>query len=95
MVLRGDEVHVEAHFRPFGDNANLDARSLHSLRRMHHWLRKLFWTHPMKLVGDVGLVKSCFGPIGDGVSIAAREVHGSHGMYHRLRNRFGCTQWYS
>jgi hypothetical protein len=25
-VLRGDEAQVEAHFSPFGDSANLDAR---------------------------------------------------------------------
>jgi hypothetical protein len=94
MVLRGDEVHVEAHFSPFGDNANLDARLLYGLRRMHHYLRKLFQTHPMELLGDMGLVESCFGPIGDGVSIAAREVHGLHGTYHRLENHFGRTRWY-
>jgi hypothetical protein len=38
--------------------------------------QKLFWTHPMELLGDVGHVESCFSPIGDGVSIGAREVHG-------------------
>ena len=26
MVLLGDEAHVEAHFSPCGDSANLDAR---------------------------------------------------------------------
>ena len=26
MVLLGDEAQVEAHFSPFGDRANLDAR---------------------------------------------------------------------
>ena len=26
MVLLGDEAQVEAHFSPFGDSANLDAR---------------------------------------------------------------------
>jgi hypothetical protein len=26
MVLAGDEAHVEAHFGPFGDSANLEAR---------------------------------------------------------------------
>jgi hypothetical protein len=26
MVLQVDEAQVEAHFRPFGDSANLDAR---------------------------------------------------------------------
>ena len=34
MVLQGDE----AHFGPFGDRANLDARSVHGLRRTYHRL---------------------------------------------------------
>ena len=38
MVLRGDEAQLEAHFGPFGDSANLDARSVHGLRRMYHRL---------------------------------------------------------
>ena len=29
MVLLGDEAQLEAHFGPFGDSANLDARSVH------------------------------------------------------------------
>jgi hypothetical protein len=32
MVLLGDEAHVEAHFSPFGESANLDAREVHGLR---------------------------------------------------------------
>jgi hypothetical protein len=35
--------------------------------------QKLFWTHPMELLGDMGHVESCFSLIGDGVSIDARE----------------------
>ena len=31
MVLLGDEAPVEAHFGPFGDSANLDAREVHGL----------------------------------------------------------------
>ena len=34
--------------------------------------RKLFWTHSMELLGDVGHVESCFGLVGDGVSVGAR-----------------------
>jgi hypothetical protein len=30
--------------------------------------QKLFWTHLMEFLGDVGYVQSCFGPIGDRVS---------------------------
>jgi hypothetical protein len=36
MVLLGDVGQVEAHFGPFGDGVNLDARYVHGLRRMHH-----------------------------------------------------------
>jgi hypothetical protein len=32
MVRLGDEAHVDAHFIPFGDSANLDTRLVHSLR---------------------------------------------------------------
>jgi hypothetical protein len=32
MVLRGDEVQVEAHFSPLGDIANLDSKLVHGLR---------------------------------------------------------------
>jgi hypothetical protein len=31
MELLGDLGHVEAHFRPFGDCANLDTRLVHGL----------------------------------------------------------------
>jgi hypothetical protein len=30
---------------------------------------KLFWIHPIKLLGDVGHVESCFGSFGDSVSV--------------------------
>jgi hypothetical protein len=36
MVLLGDEAVVDAHFGPFGDSANLDARLVHGLRRMYY-----------------------------------------------------------
>jgi hypothetical protein len=38
MVLLGDEAQVEARFSPFEHIANLDARKVHGLRRMCHWL---------------------------------------------------------
>ena len=72
MVLLGDEAQLEASFGPFGDSANLDARSVHCLRRTYHRLGKSFWTHPMELLGDTGHVESRFDPFGDGVSVAAR-----------------------
>ena len=31
-LLLGDKAELEAHFRPFGDSANLDSRSVHGLR---------------------------------------------------------------
>ena len=34
--------------------------------------QKSFWTHPMKLVGDVGPVESRFCLFRDGVSVGAR-----------------------
>ena len=38
MVLLGDEAQLEAHFGPSGDGPNLDARSVHGLRRTYHRL---------------------------------------------------------
>jgi hypothetical protein len=32
MELLGDLGHVESHFSPFGDNANLDTRQVHGLQ---------------------------------------------------------------
>jgi hypothetical protein len=36
MVLLGYEAQLEARFGPFGDSANLNARSVHGLRRTYH-----------------------------------------------------------
>jgi hypothetical protein len=33
---------------------------------------KLFWTHPMDLLGDVGHVESCYSLFVDSVSVGAR-----------------------
>jgi hypothetical protein len=38
MVLLGYEAQLEAHFGPFGDSANLDARLVHGMHRMCHRL---------------------------------------------------------
>jgi hypothetical protein len=35
MKLQGDLGHVDCHFGPFLDSANLDARKLHGLRRTY------------------------------------------------------------
>ena len=42
MVPLGDVAQVEAHFSPFGDSVNLDAREVHGLRQTHHRLRNQF-----------------------------------------------------
>jgi hypothetical protein len=36
MVLLGDEAQVEAHFCPFEDSANLNARWVYCLHRTYH-----------------------------------------------------------
>ena len=68
MVLLGDEAQVEARFCCFGDSANFDARWVHGLQRMYHWIESHFL---MELLADVGHVESSFGPFGDGVSVSA------------------------
>ena len=42
IVLLHVEAQVDARFGLFGDSANLDARSVHDLRRMYHRLRNHF-----------------------------------------------------
>jgi hypothetical protein len=71
MELLDDEAQVEAHFGPFGDSANLDARYV-TVCAEHIIVQKSFYTHPMTLLGDVGHVESHFGPFGDIVSVGAR-----------------------
>ena len=71
MVLLGDEAQVETSFRLFGDSANLDARSVHGLRRTYHGLRNHFghtrWNSYVTWV-----MCNLVGPFGDGVSVSAR-----------------------
>ena len=42
MLLHGDEAQLEARFGPFGDSANLDARTAHGLRRTYYRLENRF-----------------------------------------------------
>ena len=42
MELLGYTGQVEAHFSPFGDSVDLDARKVHGLRQIHHRLRNQF-----------------------------------------------------
>ena len=72
MVLQGDKAQLEARFGPFGDSANLDARSAHGLRRTYHKLKNRFGPTRWKLLADMGRVESSFGPFGDGVSVDVR-----------------------
>jgi hypothetical protein len=54
--------------------------------------QKLFWAHPMVLLGDEAEVKAYFGLFGDSVYLDARLVHGLRRMCHRFRNRFKRTR---
>jgi hypothetical protein len=40
------------------------------------YTQKLFWTHPMILLGDEAEVVGHFGPFGDIANFDARYVHG-------------------
>jgi hypothetical protein len=53
---------------------------------------KLFWAHPMKLLGDVGQLEACFGLFADRVNHGARQVHDLCRMYHTHGNLFGHTR---
>jgi hypothetical protein len=113
----GDVGQMEAHFGPFGDTVNLDARYVLGLRQAYHRIRnhfrrtrlysyvmwvkwklvlvpleivlisrldrcmvctkhpiaqKLFWAHPMELLGDKGQLEACFGLFEDSVNLSAR-----------------------
>ena len=67
MEFLGDVGHLESHFGPFGDSISVDARYLHGLRHMYHWLRNCFG-----LLGDETQVKSRFSPFGDSANLDAR-----------------------
>jgi hypothetical protein len=71
MVLLCDEAQVETRFIPFGDSPNL-TQDRCMVCAEHTIGSKLFWTHPMKLLGDVGHVESHFGLFRDSVSVGAR-----------------------
>ena len=75
MVVLHDEAPVEARLGLFGDSVTLDARQVKIGARFVPNVpkaQKLFWTHPMELLGDVGHVESHFGPCGDSVSVGVR-----------------------
>ena len=68
MVLLGNEAQVEARFGQFGDSANLDARWVHGLQRMYHWIESRFL---MEHLGDEAQEEARFGPFGNSVSVGA------------------------
>jgi hypothetical protein len=55
------------------------------------WAQKLFWTHPMALLGDDAQVDDHFGLFGDSAKLMQKSVHGLRRTYHRLVNHFGHT----
>ena len=59
MVLLGDEAQFEARFGPFGDSANLDARSVHGLRKRTIDSEIILDAPDGKLLGGLGHVESC------------------------------------
>ena len=72
MVLLGDEAQLQARFGPFGDSVNLDARSVHGLRRTYHRLGNHFGrTRWNSLVTWVMQNLTSF-HFGDNVSVGAR-----------------------
>jgi hypothetical protein len=71
MELIGDQALVDAHFGPFRDSANLDARYMHCLPSTYHRVRNHF-ARTQWFLGDVSHVESHFGPFRDSVSVNAR-----------------------
>ena len=68
MELLVDEAQVEARFGCFGDSANFDARLVHCLHRMYHWIESHFL---MELLGDEAQEEAHFGPFRNSVSVGA------------------------
>ena len=59
MVLLVDDAQVKARFDPFGDSANLDARSVHGLRKRTIDSEIILDAPDGKLLGGLGHVESC------------------------------------
>ena len=68
MELLVDEAQMEARFGCFGDSANFDARWVHGLQRMYHWIESRFL---MEHLGDEAQEEARFGPFGNSVSVGA------------------------
>jgi hypothetical protein len=64
MELVDDVTHVESCFGPFGDGVSVVPNIPQA--------QKLFWTHPMVLLGYEAQVETCFVQFGDSANIDAR-----------------------
>ena len=71
MVPLGDEAQVEAHFG-LSDIVLISMQDRCTVCMECTIAQKLFWTHPLELLGVVGHVESHFFPFGDKVNVGAR-----------------------
>jgi hypothetical protein len=83
MELLGDAGDMESNFFAFGDRVSVEQDGAYFAPRVPT-AQKLFWMHPMALLGDV--------PFGDSANHDASYVHGSCQTYHRLKNHFVLTR---
>ena len=71
MELLDDMCHMESHIGPFRDRyfrCKIGARFAPNAP----YYKKLFWTHPMVLLGQRAQVKAWFGLFGDSANLDAR-----------------------
>ena len=68
MELLVGEAQVEARFGWFGDSANFNARWVHGLQRMYHWIESGCL---MEHLGDEAQEEARFGPFDSNVSVRA------------------------
>jgi hypothetical protein len=57
--------------------------------------QKLFWMHPMILLGDEARMEACLSLFGDSGNLDARKVRGLSRMYHQLESHVRRTRWNS
>jgi hypothetical protein len=81
----GDVAHVESRFSPFRDCVSAGARWVHGLRQTYHrlkigarfapnvpYVKQLFWTHPIVLLGDEAQAEARFDLFGDSTNLDSR-----------------------
>ena len=71
VVPLGDEAQVEAHFG-LSDIVLISMQDSAWFAWNVPLAQKLFWTHPLELLGDVGPVESHFFLFGDSVNVGER-----------------------